>query len=77
MYDIDSKTEGVVLQDTLKTPPDYTNAWVLTNPQYLARNKTSDKEQFDKYDTNDLYKCFMRSLSNPGIKGVCAQADAV
>jgi hypothetical protein len=43
-------------------PPDYTNKYVITNPPYLARNKSSDKVVFDKYDTNDLYKCFLKTL---------------
>lgn len=63
MYDIDSKKEGVVKRDTLTDPPNYTDAWILTNPPYLARNKCSKKEIFDKYDTNDLYKCFITSLT--------------
>jgi hypothetical protein len=35
----------------------------LTNPPYLARNKCANKELFDQYDTNDLYKCFLTSLT--------------
>jgi len=62
-YDIDPKTDGVVKQDTLKNPPSYKDAWIITNPPYLARNKTREKDMFDKYDTNDLYKCFMLSLT--------------
>jgi hypothetical protein len=61
-YDIDPKTPVAQKRDTLANPPSYTNAWVLTNPPYLARNKCSSKTYFDKYDTNDLYKCFMLSL---------------
>ena len=63
MYDIDPKRAGVVQRDTLLEPPDYTDAWILTNPPYLARNKCPNKAVFDKYDTNDLYKCFIRSLT--------------
>ena len=63
MYDIDPKRAGVVQRDTLLDPPDYTDAWILTNPPYLARNKCANKAVFDKYDTNDLYKCFIRSLT--------------
>lgn len=65
-YDIDPKREGIVRRDTLLNPPDYTDAWVITNPPYLARNKCSTKDIFDKYDTNDLYKCFLTSLSRQG-----------
>ena len=42
MYDIDPKRDGVVQRDTLLNPPDYTGAWILTNPPYLARNKCED-----------------------------------
>jgi hypothetical protein len=62
-YDIDPKREGVVQRDTLMNPPDYTDAWILTNPPYLARNKCDAKGVFDTYNTNDLYKCFLTSLT--------------
>ena len=29
---------------------------------YLARNKSKDKSLYDKYDVNDLYKCFIKNL---------------
>ena len=41
----------------------YTDKWIITNPPYLARNKCDIKTVFDKYDTNDLYKCFITSLT--------------
>jgi hypothetical protein len=62
-YDIDPKKEGIERRDTLLNPPIYANTWILTNPPYLARNKCDKKEMFDKYDTNDLYKCFITSLT--------------
>jgi hypothetical protein len=61
-YDIDPKDARVRRRDTLSDPPNYEGAWVITNPPYLARNKTKDKTHFDTYDTNDLYKCFMYTL---------------
>ena len=63
MYDIDPKIKGVIQRDTLMNPPDYREAWVITNPPYLARNKCKKKEIFDDYDMNDLYKCFLLSLT--------------
>jgi len=63
LYDIDPKKEEVVQRDTLLYPPNYKDAWILTNPPYLARNKCDTKEVFDKYNTNDLYKCFITSLT--------------
>ena len=62
-YDIDPKKEGILQRDTLLNPPNYKDAWILTNPPYLARNKCDKKEMFDLYDTNDLYKCFLTSLT--------------
>ena len=64
MYDIEPKKEGIIQRDTLTEPPNYKDTWILTNPPYLARNKCHTKEIFDKYDTNDLYKCFIQSLTN-------------
>lgn len=70
-YDIDPKYKNAIKRDTLKNPPNYNNKFVLTNPPYLARNKNKDKELYDKYKTNDLYKCFIiniiNSLCNGGI----------
>lgn len=65
-YDIDPKKSFIKKRDTLKNPPDYTNKFILTNPPYLARNKNKNKEIYDLYNCNDLYKCFIKS-----IKGCC------
>uniref|UniRef100_A0A6C0IC99 Type II methyltransferase M.TaqI-like domain-containing protein n=1 Tax=viral metagenome TaxID=1070528 RepID=A0A6C0IC99_9ZZZZ len=65
-YDIEPKRRDIQLRDTLADPPDYENAWIITNPPYLARNKSSDKTMYDRYDTNDLYKCFLTSLTQQG-----------
>jgi hypothetical protein len=68
-YDIEPKCDDIkqpnltiTTQNTLLNPPNYTDAWVITNPPYLGRNKATDKVIFDKYNTNDLYKCFIHSL---------------
>jgi len=61
-YDIEPKADYIKKQDTLINPPDYKNAWIITNPPYLARNKSSNKELFALYNTNDLYKCFILSI---------------
>lgn len=70
MYDIDPKTDGTTRQDTLASPPDYTDAWVVTNPPYFARNKCATKTLYDRYDTNDLYKCFLLSLGTAAAGGI-------
>ncbi len=61
-YDIEPKMQGIQQQDTLQFPPDYNNSWIITNPPYLARNKSTSKEIYDVYNTNDLYKCFILSV---------------
>lgn len=61
-YDIDPQYKDTMARDTLKDPPNYNDAWIITNPPFLARNKNKEKELYDKYNTNDLYKCFLWSL---------------
>lgn len=68
-YDIEPKHPYIKQQDTLLHPPDYSNTFVLTNPPYLARNKSADKTAFDKYGVNDLYKCFLSELINNPCNG--------
>jgi hypothetical protein len=68
-FDIDPKRPEVLQRDTLADPPCYADAWVLTNPPYLARNKSGPKDIYDQYETNDLYKCFIRSLVHQGCLG--------
>ena len=67
IYDIDPKYTNTTKRDTLNNPPDYTDKFVLTNPPYLARNKSKNKDLYNKYNCNDLYKCFITNL----IKTVC------
>jgi hypothetical protein len=49
-------------KDTLLNPPSYENKFVITNPPYFARNKSKDKQIYNLYKTNDLYKCFLKTL---------------
>ena len=67
IYDIDPKIENTVKRDTLSDPPDYSNKFILTNPPYLARNKSKKKDLYDYYDCNDLYKCFILNI----ISNIC------
>jgi len=62
LYDIDTNNNKIIKQDTLNNPPDYNDKFIITNPPYLARNKNEDKLLYDKYNTNDLYKCFIISI---------------
>jgi hypothetical protein len=68
-FDIEPKRDDIEKRDTLTNPPDYKDRWIITNPPYLARNKCENKTLFDMYNTNDLYKCFIKSLVKSGCKG--------
>jgi hypothetical protein len=69
MYDIDPKKKNIIKRDTLLNPPEYKDKFVLTNPPYLARNKSGNKEIYDKYNVNDLYKCFIVNILNNPCQG--------
>lgn len=61
-YDIESTKPNIIARDTLLNPPDYSGKFILTNPPYLAKNKTSNNEIFNKYGVDDLYKCFIKEI---------------
>ena len=61
-YDLDPKDKNIVQRDTLLDPPEYKGKYVYSNPPFRARNKISDKKLFDKYNTNDLFRCFLISI---------------
>lgn len=65
LYDIEPTDSTIIQRDTILNPPDYTNKFILTNPPYIARNKSISKTAFNKYDTNDLYKCFIKEILQP------------
>ncbi|KAH8042904.1 hypothetical protein JL721_13505 (mitochondrion) [Aureococcus anophagefferens] len=67
IYDIDPKITNTIKRDTLTNPPHYAGKFILTNPPYLARNKTKKKDLYIKYKCNDLYKCFIINI----ITNVC------
>lgn len=70
-YDIEPKKDYVIKKDTIKDPPNYNNKYLITNPPYLARNKSNDKSLFDKYNVNDLYKCVIKEiLTNTCVGGI-------
>lgn len=67
-YDIDPN-DDVIYRDTLYSPPDYNEKYVMTNPPFLAKNKAHQKDIFQIYNRDDLYKCFLQSLINNPPKG--------
>lgn len=70
-YDIDPKHNYTLKRDTIKNPPNYNGKFILTNPPYLARNKSIKKSIFDRYNVNDLYKCFIKELiTNKALGGI-------
>jgi hypothetical protein len=68
-YDIDPIYTHSTQRDTLKNPPCYKNKYVLTNPPYLARNKNNNKELYEFFKCNDLYKCFIISIIEDPCQG--------
>jgi len=68
-YDIEPKCD-CIQRDTLLNPPDYINKFIITNPPYLAKNKTNlYKDLFKFHDTNDLYKIFLKTIVNGNVAG--------
>ena len=61
-YDIEPKIDYIIKKDSILNPPVYHNKYLITNPPYLARNKSNDKTLFNKYNVNDLYKCVIKNL---------------
>lgn len=63
LYDIDIKDSRVIYRDTLLNPPDYSGKTVITNPPYLAKNRTKEFDKiFEKYQTDNLYKASILSI---------------
>ncbi len=63
LYDIDPKIKDCINQNTLINPPLYYNKFIITNPPYIARNKNINKEIYDLYKCNDLYKAFLIEIT--------------
>lgn len=69
IYDLDPKIKNCKKRDTLQTPPDYTDKFVITNPPYLNKNKSKNKSIFNLYDTDDLYKASIKSFVDGNVSG--------
>jgi hypothetical protein len=70
-YDIDPKQDYIIQRDTLLNPPSFKDKFVLTNPPYLAKNKSVSKQIYDIYGCDDLYKCFIEIIiRDPCLGGI-------
>jgi len=53
-------------RDSLLNPPDLAGSFLVSNPPYLAANKSRDKRPFEHWGQNDLYKCHLASIVESG-----------
>jgi hypothetical protein len=49
-------------RDVFTNPPKFAGAYVVAQPPFTRRNDASDKAIFDLFGTDNLYKCFIKSL---------------
>ena len=68
-YDIEPKKENVIKNDSLLNPIDYTGKTVITNPPYLAKNKT--KEFTEMKVKMETYKTLLENTVNKIKKMIC------
>lgn len=69
-YDLFPQNEGTIRHNSLLTPVSYHNKFILTNPPFLNINKSEDKEIFELYETDDLYKAALKTIIATGEKGI-------
>jgi hypothetical protein len=68
-FDIDPKVLYATTCDTLLNPPSYKSRFVITNPPYLARNKNKNKDIYNKWAVDDLYKAFIKTIVQGEVEG--------
>lgn len=77
-FDIMPQTPFITRQDTLRIPPSYSGKWVVTNPPFIARNKTTEhRDLYETHETNDLFKVFMLTLLTAEGKPAAAGGYAI
>ena len=69
-YDIDPKNDKTIKRDTLLEPVDYRDRFIITNPPFLNSNKTKNKEVFELYGVDDLYKASLKTIIKTGERGI-------
>lgn len=61
-YSTDPYTYTIFKKDCLLSPPRLSGAYVLCYPPWDKKNDATDKSIFDRYGTDNLYKCFIKNL---------------
>lgn len=70
-YDIEPKHSYIIKKYIIKNLPNYNNKFIIINLPYLARNKSTNKVLFNKYNVNDLYKYFTKEIiTNIALVGI-------
>ena len=69
-FDIEPINNETIFNDSLLCLPDCTNSFLISNPPYLAANKSKGKGKpyFQKWKMNDYYKCHLAALSSSNVK---------
>lgn len=63
-YDIEPKRDDIVQNDSLLNPLNYIGKYIITNPPFLAKNKSKDKTYFEQYGVQDLYLASLKTIMN-------------
>ena len=63
-YASEPRTSQIFNRDCLANPPKYSGSYVLSYPPWVRKNDTEDKSIFDKYNSDNLYKCFVKTILN-------------
>lgn len=61
-YDADPKQSKVIRRDCLREKPKYYGTYVVTRAPQMSKSDATDKTVFESYGTDNLYKCFIKSL---------------
>ena len=55
--------------DSLKDPPKYAGTYVVTTPPWTKKGEIADNTLFERFGTDNLYKCFIRTLLKSPAQG--------
>jgi hypothetical protein len=69
-YALEPRTSQIFNRDCLANPPKYSGTYLLSYPPWTRKNDSEDKAMFDKYNSDNLYKCFIKTLiTDPPLGG--------